>query len=207
MVITMKTKALIAILAFALLIMGGCAKSEENITFTAAVESVSEASIIVTTTDDVGFDRASVGFPDDFTLAAGITAGSRVQITILPEIRESYPVQVTAVSITQINTGTYETISAQEAKAMMENQDVIILDVRSQEEYDTGFIPGAVLLPVDEIAQKVQEVLPDKRAVILVYCRSGNRSARASQTLANLGYAHVYDFGGIMSWPYETAMP
>lgn len=99
----------------------------------------------------------------------------------------------------------YEQISQQEAKTMMDTQDVIILDVREQEEYDSGHIPGAVLLPVGTISEETAAaVIPEKDSVVLVYCRSGNRSKTASAALAELGYTGVYEFGGINTWPYET---
>ena len=80
-----------------------------------------------------------------------------------------------------------------------------MLDVREQSEFDAEHIPGAVLLPVGSIAEKAAEALPDRNAVLLVYCRSGNRSKTASETLLGLGYTQVYDFGGIIDWPYDVA--
>jgi len=97
----------------------------------------------------------------------------------------------------------YKKISAEEAKAIIDSEDVIILDVRTQEEYNSGHIENAVLLPVTEIANRAEEVLVDKNAKILIYCRSGNRSATAAKDLIKLGYTNVYDFGGINDWPYE----
>ena len=109
-------------------------------------------------------------------------------------------------SMEKEQTGTeteYIKISAQEAKAIIESEDVIILDVRTQEEYNEGHIENSVLLPVNDISAKAEEILTDKDAKILVYCRSGNRSATASKQLIKMGYTNVYDFGGINSWPYE----
>jgi len=83
------------------------------------------------------------------------------------------------------------------------NPDAIILDVRTQEEFDSERIPGAVLLPYDAVNDLAAEALPDKNAVILVYCRAGRRSQLAADALAEMGYTNVYDFGGIDSWPYE----
>lgn len=98
---------------------------------------------------------------------------------------------------------TYTTISSEEAKKMMEqNSNVIILDVRTQKEFDLGHIPGSILIPHDEILAKASDILTDKNAVILVYCRSGRRSALAAADLASMGYKHVYDFGGIINWRY-----
>ena len=102
-------------------------------------------------------------------------------------------------------TASYRQISQEEAKEMMDTQEVVILDVREQDEYDSGHIPGAVLLPVGTIAEDTAAaVIPEKDSTILVYCRSGNRSKTASATLAELGYTEVYEFGGIKTWPYET---
>lgn len=99
----------------------------------------------------------------------------------------------------------YQQISQEEAKEMMDTQDVIILDVREQDEYDSGHIPGAVLLPVGTIDDETAaEVIPEKESTVLVYCRSGNRSKTASSALAELGYTNIYEFGGINTWPYET---
>ena len=101
----------------------------------------------------------------------------------------------------------FQQISQEEAKTIMStNQEAVILDVRTQEEYDSGHIKGAVLLPVDAITEgSAQEVIPAKDTQVLVYCRSGNRSVTASKALAQLGYTEVYEFGGINTWPYETA--
>ena len=99
----------------------------------------------------------------------------------------------------------YQQISQEEAKEMMDTQDVIILDVREQDEYDSGHIPGAVLLPVGTIDEETAaEVIPEKDSTVLVYCRSGNRSKTASSARAELGYTNIYEFGGINTWPYET---
>lgn len=99
----------------------------------------------------------------------------------------------------------YQQITQEEAKEMMDTQEVIVLDVREQNEYDSGHIPGAVLLPVGAIDEDTAAaVIPEKDSTVLVYCRSGNRSKTASSTLAELGYTNIYEFGGINTWPYET---
>ena len=101
--------------------------------------------------------------------------------------------------------GSYEQITQEAAKEMMDTQEVIVLDVREQSEYDSGHIPGAVLLPVGSIDEETAAaVIPEKDSTVLVYCRSGNRSKTASSTLAELGYTNIYEFGGINTWPYET---
>lgn len=95
-------------------------------------------------------------------------------------------------------------ISQAEAKRLMDTrQDIIILDVRSKEEYNGGHIKGAKVLPVDQIHASTLSLLPDKNQMILVYCHSGARSSMAARQLIKLGYNNVYDFGGIMTWPYQ----
>jgi rhodanese-related sulfurtransferase len=99
----------------------------------------------------------------------------------------------------------YTTITAQEAKKLMtENANAVIVDVRTRAEYDEIHIPGAVLVPNETIGNTAPSQLPEKNALLLIYCRSGNRSRQAAEKLAALGYTQVYNFGGIINWPYET---
>ena len=99
----------------------------------------------------------------------------------------------------------YENITAEEAKRIMDTQTgYVILDVRTQEEYDEKHIPGAILIPDYEIREKAEGILTDKNQLILVYCRSGRRSKLASEDLLELGYTNIKEFGGIIDWPYET---
>ena len=99
----------------------------------------------------------------------------------------------------------YHKISAAEARKMMsEQKDLILLDVRTDAEYRERHIAGAVLIPDYEIKDRAGNELPDKKAVILVYCRSGRRSENAARELVGMGYLNVYDIGGIINWPYET---
>ena len=99
----------------------------------------------------------------------------------------------------------YVNITAEEAKVIMESEEgYIILDVREQDEFDAGHIPGAILIPYTQIDEKAKDMLPDKYQLILVYCRSGRRSKIAAETLAELGYTNIKEFGGIIDWPYET---
>jgi len=101
--------------------------------------------------------------------------------------------------------GGYTHIDMETAKQMMANDDGhVIVDVRSQEEYNEGHIPGAIVIPNESIGTEQPKELPDLEQVILVYCRSGNRSRQASQKLADMGYTNVYEFGGIKDWTGET---
>ena len=99
----------------------------------------------------------------------------------------------------------YQQISMEEAMELMKTEEnYIILDVRSQEEYDEKHIPGAVLVPNETIGTKDIPELPDKDQMILVYCRSGTRSKQAAEKLAALGYTNIIEFGGINDWPGEV---
>ena len=99
---------------------------------------------------------------------------------------------------------TYEQISGAEAKALMDSESgYIIIDARTQSEYDDGHIPGAILIPEYEIADRAEKELLDKAQLILVYCRSGRRSKIAAEELVMLGYTNVKEFGGIIDWEYD----
>ena len=99
----------------------------------------------------------------------------------------------------------YMNITGEEAKQIMDSEEgYIILDVRTQEEYDEGHISSAIVISHDEIAEKAEEVLTDKDQLILVYCRSGRRSKLAAEALVELGYTNIKEFGGIIDWPYEV---
>jgi rhodanese-related sulfurtransferase len=98
----------------------------------------------------------------------------------------------------------YEQISGEQAKQIMDTEtDFIIIDARTEEEFSEGHIEGAILIPEYEIGERAEKELPDKDKLILVYCRSGRRSKIASQSLADLGYTNVKEFGGIIDWQYE----
>ena len=99
----------------------------------------------------------------------------------------------------------YRQISQEEAARMMEKDDGhVIVDVRRQDEYDAGHIPGAILIPNESIGDTQPEALPDLNQIILIYCRSGNRSKQAAQKLFDMGYTNIYEFGGIIDWTGEV---
>lgn len=103
------------------------------------------------------------------------------------------------------NNATYEQITPQQAKEIMDTeQEYIIIDARTEEEFAEGHIENAILIPEYEIKDLAEKELPDKDALILVYCRSGRRSKIASEELVKLGYTNVKEFGGIIDWPYEV---
>ena len=112
----------------------------------------------------------------------------------------------TSVSSEEIKTTetAYMKISAEDAKEIMDStDDFVLIDVREDDEYVSGHIAGALLIPYEKIEERAKTELTDKEQTILVYCRSGRRSAIAAQTLAQLGYTDVRDFGGIIDWPYD----
>lgn len=99
----------------------------------------------------------------------------------------------------------YMNITPEEAKKRIDSgEKIILLDVRTQEEYEEKRIPGSILIPVEVIEKEAPSKLTDKSAVIFVYCRSGNRSIVAAEELTKLGYTGIYNLGGINDWPYGT---
>jgi len=98
----------------------------------------------------------------------------------------------------------YQKITPVEAREMIDGEDVTILDVRTTAEYEESHIAGAILIPHTEVSDMAPKLLPDKSRIILVYCRTGIRSAVAAHALVVLGYTCVYDFGGIVDWPYSV---
>lgn len=113
------------------------------------------------------------------------------------------PKETEPTKTTEMINMTYEQISQQEAKRIMDTEsDYVIIDARTQEEFDEGHIEGAILIPEYEIEEKAPDLIPDKNQLILVYCRSGRRSKIASETLVHLGYTNVKEFGGIIDWEY-----
>ena len=98
-------------------------------------------------------------------------------------------------------------ITPEEAKKRLDTEnEIILLDVRTKEEYETGHIEKAILMPLDTLASESQKNLEDKEANIFVYCRSGSRSSAAAEILIELGYKNVYNLGGIIDWPFEIQM-
>ena len=132
------------------------------------------------------------------TTTAVLTAASSTITTTLTTTDNK-----SQVNTSQTEAG-YNHITQEKAKEMMAADDkLVIVDVRRQDEYDSGHIPGAILIPNESIGTEQPEKLPDFNQVILIYCRSGNRSKQASQKLADMGYTHIYEFGGIMDWNGE----
>jgi len=134
--------------------------------------------------------------------ASDIPAEPAIHIEITTSAATSTP-DISAVPAENMQPG-YINISPQDAKEQLENdEDIILLDVRTKSEYSEVHIPGSVLIPLDELKEAAEGILTDKETKIFVYCRSGRRSITASKILLELGYANVYNLGGIIDWPYE----
>lgn len=113
--------------------------------------------------------------------------------------------EVTRAAETQAPSEAFiEVISPEKGKTMLEQGGYTLVDVRTQAEYEQGHIPGALLIPNETIEDTQPELLPDLNAPVIVYCRSGRRSAEAAQKLSDIGYTQIYDLGGIQSWPYQV---
>lgn len=99
----------------------------------------------------------------------------------------------------------YKNINFEQAKQILDNEQVLLLDVRTDEEFVTGHIPNAINIPVDELEERLDE-LQDKNKIILVYCKSGTRSVIACEILAAANYTNIYNMGGVVDWPYGLEM-
>lgn len=120
---------------------------------------------------------------------------------------EALPKETVLMKITANKVPDYRVINSEQAKAMIDEGDVLIVDVRTVEEYNDGYIPDAYNVPLDQIEAGIGNVSSSKDDTILVYCRSGNRSKVAARILTEMGYTNVYDFGGIVDWPYDIYEP
>ena len=139
--------------------------------------------------------------------------GNKVKITYNGVIMESYPAQIVATKVELIGgdslskdniKGEIKNVSMDEiVNIMSENQNYMILDVRTVEEYNNGHIPNAICIPNETISEDVINKLPNKEQLILIYCRSGNRSKQAANKLQELGYTNLIEFGGIIDWKGE----
>ena len=115
------------------------------------------------------------------------------------------PTTTEAIATTAPPIAEYRKITAEQARdRMLQGQPYILLDCRTDEEFEESHIDGAILIPYDEMGARAPSELPDKQALILIYCRTGRRSALAAQELVAMGYRNVYDFGEIVDWPYGT---
>ena len=178
----MKIKNLLYAGLIAVFALTGCARSGAA---SAAQTSASQTTAAPTAKSK----NKTADSPDSGSSSASGTAGSATG---------------QAQAVTADPQGVYHQITAEEAKTMIDNGGVTIVDVRRPDEYAAQHIPGAINVPNEDISSDPPAALPDMDAVLLVHCRTGIRSKAASDKLIQMGYQNVYDFGGIVDWPYET---
>ena len=212
-------KKLIALLLSLICLLGliGCSNKSMNYiianepNITGVVKEANEQSILIENEKGEYWVSLNVENKDSTT---HFNLGDEVVVYYNGIIAESYPMQINTVYAITLKEpadraennreAVYVNITAEEAKKIMDAEEgYIILDVRTQEEYDQGHIPGAILIPDTEVEVTAEDVLTDKDQLILVYCRSGRRSKLASEILVELGYTNIKEFGGIIDWPYE----
>ena len=117
-------------------------------------------------------------------------------------------ISIIPVSCKSITDTQYVSISAEDgAKMLKEDPDIILIDVRTKQEFDEGHIDGSINIPDFELVSRIGEIVKDKNDTVILYCRSGNRSKQASLKLIEMGYKKIYDMGGLLDWPYETIKP
>ena len=213
-------KKLVALLLSLICILGqvGCSNRSMNYiianepNITGVVKEANEQSILIENEKGEYWVSLNVENKDSTT---HFNLGDEVVVYYNGIIAESYPMQINTVYAITLKEpadraennqeAVYVNITAEEAKQIMDSEEgYIILDVRTQEEYDQGHIPGAILIPDTEVEVTAEEVLTDKDQLILVYCRSGRRSKLASEILVELGYTNIKEFGGIIDWPFEV---
>ena len=178
----MKIKNLLYAGLIAVFALTGCARSGAA---SAAQTSASQTTAAPTAKSK----NKTADSPDSGSSSASGTAGSATG---------------QAQAVTADPQGVYHKITAEEAKTMIDNGGVTIVDVRRPDEYAAQHIPGAINVPNEDISSDPPAALPDMDAVLLVHCRTGIRSKAASDKLIQMGYQNVYDFGGIVDWTYET---
>ena len=213
-------KKLVALLLTLICLLGliGCSNKSMNYivanepNITGVVKEANENAILIENEKGEYWVSLNVENKDSTT---HFNLGDEVVVYYNGIIAESYPMQINTVYAITLKEpadraennqeAVYVNITAEEAKQIMDSEEgYIILDVRTQEEYDQGHIPGAILIPDTEVEVTAEEVLTDKDQLILVYCRSGRRSKLASEILVELGYTNIKEFGGIIDWPFEV---
>ncbi|MGL5541428.1 MAG: rhodanese-like domain-containing protein [Erysipelotrichaceae bacterium] len=188
----------IIVLWMALMILSGCAP---QVSITGVVDSFGVSNYVVSFSKDNDFDLASVSVD---RMNPDIARGDLIEIYYDGVVAESYPVQIRASKVKQkidfSQEPAYRTISFEDAKLVMELKSVMLLDVRTAQEYQEKHLEGATNIPLDELTERIENEVWDKNEILIVYCRSGNRSQQAATQLVELGYRNVFDFGSIDNW-------
>lgn len=168
-----------------------------------------ETSVLVTASKEQQLPKGSLislDFPGEIIVPA---AGSLYQYEIEPALRESWPVQGSVRAAEEIEAlagPTLITLETGEAILQHLSENAWLIDVRTPQEYESGYVSGALNIPVDQIEAAILTAVPEKADVVILYCRSGNRSAQAADILEDLGYLVILDAGGINSYKGELVL-
>lgn len=170
------------------------------------IEIVDGEHIIIRNEDDTSI-YYKIYINNGLSISSGVNENLNPDNVITADVKilnaDTIPRETELVSITGNKAPDYRIIDAEQAKGIIDEGGALIIDVRTRTEYEDGYIPDAYNVPLDQIEQGIGNVTEDKNAKILVYCRSGNRSKVAARILTEMGYTNVYDFGGIVDWPYD----
>jgi len=171
------------------------------------IEIVDKEHIIIRNEEDTSI-YFKIDISGGMTVASGVDANLNPDNVITADVKminsDTIPRETELVSITGNNSPDYRILNAKQAKAMIDEGGVLIVDVRTRTEYESGYIHEAYNVPLDQIKKSFKNITENKDDKILVYCRSGNRSKVAARILTEMGYTNVYDFGGIVDWPYDV---
>ncbi|MFO7611354.1 MAG: rhodanese-like domain-containing protein [Clostridia bacterium] len=210
----MKTKVLALVISasFAIALISGCAAeeivpSEETAIDGRIIDIEAGSKILIRNEEDTNI-YYNIDISGGVLFTEGVDTALDVDNVISADVQminaDSLPKETTLVRITGNKTPAYTVIDAVRAKQMMDEGGATVIDVRTITEYSESHIPDSYNVPLDEIGLGIDRITADRDAVILVYCKSGNRSKVAARMLSEMGYTNVYDFGGIVDWPYET---
>ena len=170
------------------------------------IEIVDGEHIIIRNEEDTSI-YFKIDISKGLTVTSGVDSNLNPDNVITADVKmlnaNTIPRETELVSITGNKSPDYRIINAEQALAMMVEGDVLVVDVRTRTEFESGYIPEAYNVPLDQIEKSFKNVTENKDDTILIYCRSGNRSKVAARILTEMGYTNVYDFGGIVNWPYD----
>jgi rhodanese-related sulfurtransferase len=174
------------------------------------IEIVDGEHIVIRNEEDTSI-YFKIDISGGLSFSSGVDENLQLDNVIMAEVEmldpEALPKDTKLIQITANKAPDYMVIDAVQAKAIIDEGGAIIIDVRTRVEYEEGYIPDAYNVPLDQIDKQIGNVTSDLDATILVYCRSGNRSKVAARILTEMGYTNVYDFGGIVEWPYDIVEP
>lgn len=222
----MKKAAALGLILFIILSIAGCSDSNEVVVSPTQEPMVSEVAstavtgriieikdnehIIIRNEEDTSiYYRLDIsgGLKVNEGVNSNLQPNNVISADVEMKNSDTIPQETVLISVTENKAPDYRVIDAEEAKAIIDKGGALVVDVRTRVEYEEGYIPDAFNVPLDQIDKGIKNVTDDKDATILLYCRSGNRSKVAARILTEIGYTNVYDFGGIVNWPYDIIEP